>query len=603
MCGIYVTNLSIDQDNLKRKLNFISHRGPDFKGYFQKNDLSFGHTRLSILDLDTRSNQPMIHNEFTLVFNGEIYNYKTIRKELEELGEIFSTQGDSEVILIGYKRWGKNVVPKLNGMFAFSIYDQGKNVVFSARDRLGVKPFYYSWDNGVFEICSQIKPLSDGKTIDNEAIDIYLQTGYIPSPWSIYREVRKLKPGFTMTMRLIEKEIQFEQYWELQQPKVTKLSYQEAKNKLHQLLIDAVKIRLQADVPYGSFLSGGIDSALVSSIANNLEKGNLKTFTIGFDDKQYDESKLANHFSKIIMSDHKEKTCSPKDLLDVLPKFFKVYDEPFADSSAIPSLLLNKYVKSELTVVLSGDGGDESFLGYNHFEWLNKLKFIYFIPQWIRKIIAKSFPFSLFGKRGEGFKSILLYKSIDDFIEGVFSGFGNLLLIEKDKSWLKSFEKFRFSSKNPLQKLADLNIKLWLENDSNVKVDRASMAYGVEVRSPFLDYRVIEFARKLPLDYRYKKGKRKRILRDILADYIPEKVFDVPKKGFSIPIGKWIKNELKNEFEIALNHNCLNRIKNLDKNKLKLFKKLHFENRGDYSAYLWRVFVLSKWMQIYDDKQ
>ena len=598
MCGIYVTNLSIDQDDLKRKLNFISHRGPDFKGYFQKNDLSFGHTRLSILDLDSRSNQPMIHNEFTLVFNGEIYNYKKIRKELEELGEIFSTQGDSEVILIGYKRWGKNVVPKLNGMFAFSIYDREKKEVFSARDRLGVKPFYYSWHKGEFEICSQIKPLSEGKTIDQQAIEIYLQTGYIPSPWSIYKEVKKLKPGFTMTMSLIEQKIELEQYWELRSPQITKLSYEEAKEELHELLKDAVKIRLQSDVPYGSFLSGGVDSALVSAIANKAENGNLRTFTIGFENPEYDESTVARTFSKIIQSNHSETICSAKDLIELFPTFFKTYGEPFADSSAIPSLLLNKTTKPMVTVVLSGDGGDESFFGYNHFDWLIKVLPFFKIPYFFRNLVGTLVPLQWFGKRAKGVQTILKYKTLNNFIEGIFTGFGPILLKHKNVDWLKEFKLFKILADQPLQRAADLNIKLWLENDSNVKVDRASMAYGVEVRSPFLDYRVIEFARTLPISYRFHKGKRKRILRDILDEYIPKSVFDVPKKGFSIPLAEWMRNELKDDIKLHLSDEFLQSINGLNINRVKKFMRLHFTNKQDYSTYLWRIYVLSKWFKI-----
>ena len=598
MCGIYVTNLSIDQDDLKRKLNFISHRGPDFKGYFQKNDLSFGHTRLSILDLDSRSNQPMIHNEFTLVFNGEIYNYKKIRKELEELGEIFSTQGDSEVILIGYKCWGKNVVPKLNGMFAFSIYDREKKEVFSARDRLGVKPFYYSWNKGEFEICSQIKPLAEGKTIDQEAIEIYLQTGYIPSPWSIYKEVKKLKPGFTMTISLIEQKIELEQYWELRSPQITKLSYEEAKEELHELLKDAVKIRLQSDVPYGSFLSGGIDSALVSAIANKAENGNLRTFTIGFENPEYDESTVARTFSKIIQSNHSETICSAKDLIELFPTFFKTYGEPFADSSAIPSLLLNKTTKPMVTVVLSGDGGDESFFGYNHFDWLIKVLPFFKTPYFFRNLVGTLIPLQWFGKRAKGVQTILKYITLNNFIEGIFTGFGPILLKDKNVDWLKEFKLFKILADQPLQRAADLNIKLWLENDSNVKVDRASMAYGVEVRSPFLDYRVIEFARTLPISYRFHNGKRKRILRDILNEYIPESVFDVPKKGFSIPLAEWMRNELKDDIKLHLSDEFLQSINGLNINRVKKFMRLHFTNKQDYSTYLWRIYVLSKWFKI-----
>lgn len=597
MCGFYLTNLPLKEDELKIKLKGISHRGPDFTGILQQDNLSFGHTRLSILDLDPRANQPMLHEDYVLVFNGEIYNYKTIKNELEELGETFSTQGDSEVLLVGYKRWGKALVPKLNGMFAFSIYDREKKEVFSARDRLGVKPFYYSWDKGKFEICSQIKPLSEGKTIDQEAIEIYLQTGYVPSPWGIYKEVRKLKPGFIMTMKLTEQEIEFEQYWELQSPKETKLSYQEAKEELHELLKDAVKIRLQSDVPYGSFLSGGIDSALVSAIANKEENGNLKTFTIGFDNPEYDESALAKTFSKIIGSNHHETICSAKDLIDLFPVFFMTYGEPFADSSAIPSLMLNKTTKPHVTVALSGDGGDESFLGYNHFEWLTKFETFFKLPYFIRRLISIILPFQWLGKRGQRIKNILQYKTFNNFIEGIFTGFGPLLLKHKNVGWLEEFKLFKILSDQPLQRAADLNIKLWLENDSNVKVDRASMAYGVEVRSPFLDYRVIEFARTLPISYRFHNGKRKRILRDILNEYIPESVFDVPKKGFSIPLAEWMRNELKEDIQSHLTVEFFDSIKGLNVKRVKNFMRLHFANKRDYSAYIWRVYVLAKWFK------
>ena len=598
MCGIYLTNLPIKKSKLQSKLKLIKHRGPDYTGTLQKDGLTFGHTRLSILDLDSRSHQPMEHENYLIVFNGEIYNYKDIRLELCDLGESFTTQSDTEVILIGYKIWGKELLTKLNGMFAFCIYDKNNNEVFCARDRLGVKPFYYSWENGNFEICSEIKPLSENKQIDNEAIEIYLQTGYIPSPWTIYEEVKKLKAGHFMILNLKSNEIQLEQYWELKKSVPCKLSYEESKNKLNELLEDAVKIRLNSDLPFGSFLSGGIDSALISSIANKQTGGKLKTFTIGFDDPKYDESLLAKSFSKIIGSSHTETTCSPKDLLELLPIFFSVYGEPFADPSAIPSLLLNKVTKPNVTVALSGDGGDESFLGYNHFDWSWKVKSVFKVPFVTRAFLSKFIPFKLVGKRGKGIKNILNYKNFDYFIEGIFTGFGSFLLKSKKAEWLKEYKSFKSLSNEPLQRTADLNIKLWLDNDSNVKVDRASMAYAVEVRSPFLDYRIIEFARTLPISYRFQKGKRKRILRDILNEYIPQEIFDVPKKGFSIPIGDWFKNELKDDLIKHLNDDFFNKIECLNVENIKLFMKLHFQNKGDYSTYLWRVYVLSKWYSL-----
>jgi len=598
MCGIYLTNKTINENLIKEKLKLIEHRGPDYSGTLKKDGLSFGHTRLSILDLDSRSHQPMIHENYIIVFNGEIYNFEEIKNELKLLGEKFVTQSDTEVLLIGFKIWGKSLVEKLNGMFSFCIYDKSKREIFCARDRLGVKPFYYCWENGIFEICSEIRPLSENKDIDEEAIEIYLQTGYIPSPWSIYKQVKKLKAGYLMILNLESNEIKFEKYWDLKKVKLSKLSYKQAKTKLHELLKDAVKIRLNSDVPFGSFLSGGIDSALVSSIANKQIGGKLKTFTVGFDDPKYDESLLAGAFSKIIGSSHTETKCSAEDLIDLFPVFFSSYGEPFADSSAIPSLLLNKTTKPKVTVALSGDGGDESFLGYNHFDWSWKVKYVFKIPFLIRALVAKVIPFKLAGKRGQGIKNILNYRDFDYFIEGIFTGFGPLLLKNKNTNWLKEYRLFKTLSIDSIQRMADLNIKLWLENDSNVKVDRASMAYAVEVRSPFLDYRIIEFARTLPISYRFQKGKRKRILRDILNEYIPQEIFDVPKKGFSIPIGDWFKNELKDDLIKHLNDDFFNKIECLNVENIKLFMKLHFQNKGDYSTYLWRVYVLSKWYSI-----
>ena len=445
MCGIYLTNLPLKKGQLKSKLDLISHRGPDYMGMFQKDSLSFGHTRLSILDLDPRSNQPMHHEHFTMVFNGEIYNYKTIKKELEDLGETFFTQGDSEVLMIGFKRWGKDLVTKLNGMFAFAIYDQKKQTLFCSRDRIGVKPFYYYWEDGKFEICSQIQPLSENKNVNQEAVSIYLQTGYVPSPFSIYENVNKLPPGFNLEINLKKETKSIEKYWDLSPVKKTSLTYYEAKEKLHELLTDAVKIRLQSDVPYGSFLSGGVDSALVSAIASKLTQKKLKTFTIGFEDKRFDESLLAKKFSKIIETNHIETKCSPQDLMEQLPKLFEVYGEPFADSSAIPSLLLNKTTKPRVTVALSGDGGDESFLGYNHFAWSRIAAIFFKVPYSIRSIISLVIPFSLFGKKADGIKEIFRFKSFHNFIESIFIGFSSMTN-KREKKWLSHYSSFKHLS-------------------------------------------------------------------------------------------------------------------------------------------------------------
>ena len=596
MCGIYLTNIPIYSKEVEQKLEKIRFRGPDNLGVVRKGNISLGHLRLSILDLEERSNQPFTFEHLTLVYNGELYNFKEVKNSLIQEGYSFETTSDTEVLLKGYHAWGEKILDRINGMFAFAVYDENKKTVFIARDRLGVKPLYYSWRNGKLELCSQLAPLNKSK-LDQEAISIYLQTGYIPSPFSIYEEIKKLPPGQYAIFNLKENKKEIHSYWDIKEVEESNISYEDAKEQLHDLIIDAVKIRLQSDVPCGSFLSGGIDSALTSAIANSIQKEKLKTFTIGFDEKEFDESQFAGQFAKIIGSDHHLIQSTQEELPTLLDDFFKAYDEPFADSSAIPSLLLNKKVKPHVTVALSGDGGDESFLGYNHFEWAKKVYMLFLIPLFIRRLATYFMPFKWIGKRGPSIKNIMLMKSFNVFIESIFTGFDTLLLKDK-KQWMSHYKKYLFLSKNKFQKVADLNLKLWLENDSNVKVDRASMVFSVEVRSPFLDYRIIEFARSLPVKYRLYGSKRKRILRDILSNYIPELVFDQPKKGFSIPLAAWIRHSLKDELSKYLKTDKLNPIENLDIAKIQRLFELHLTKDVDYSSYLWRVYVLSKWIHL-----
>ncbi|MEQ7799396.1 asparagine synthase (glutamine-hydrolyzing) [Pedobacter sp. ASV1-7] len=596
MCGIYLTNIPFSKEEVSEKLKTIRFRGPDYLGIKKQGDLIFGHLRLSILDLNVRANQPMSFEGLTIVFNGEIYNFKELRNDLESLGYVFNTTGDTEVLLKGYKEWGSSVVTKLNGMFAFAIYDFKSKKIFCSRDRLGVKPFYYSWKNGQFEICSQLRPINQNKRIDEQAISIYLDCGYIPSPITIYQNVYKLPPGNNLEIDLKTQSFEIKEYWNLKAITETCLSYDEAKEKLHELLKEAVKIRLKSDVPFGSFLSGGIDSALISSIAAKISNQPIRTFSIGFEDPKYDESKAAASYAAIMKSEHTETICKATDVLEMIPKLIEVYDEPFSDSSALPSLLLNKITKQSVTMALSGDGGDESFFGYNHFRLVTYANKVTGLPKFIRKTISKMLIWNVLGRRNDPYKRILSIGSNYDFIAGIFVGYDSLLK-KRDFNWLSHYSGYRIWSKDLLQAAADLNIKLWLENDSNVKVDRASMAYSVEVRSPFLDYNIIEFARTLPVAFRYDKKKKKKILKDILKEYIPEEVFDLPKKGFAVPLDGWIRNELRNDFEENLTDDFLFMIPNLNVKKFKSMFQQHLKGEYDYSSYIWRLYVLSRWYQ------
>jgi asparagine synthase (glutamine-hydrolysing) len=596
MCGFYITNKYLSEQKFKSKLETIQFRGPDYTGILKKDNILFGHLRLSVIDLNKRANQPMQYENLTIVFNGEIYNYNQIKDELLVLGYNFDTTSDTEVLLKAYKEWGEAMIQKLNGMFAFVIYNSDTQELFCSRDRLGVKPFYYYWNNGTFEMCSQLRPMSENKGINREAISIYLDCTYIPSPHSIYKDVYKLPPGHNLKLNLKSKKVAIYQYWDLEKIHETKLNFNDAKDYLHHLLKDAIQIRLKSDVPLGSFLSGGIDSALISSIASKLSDNQLNTYTIGFEDSKYDESKIARQYANIIQSNQTEIICKAEDFLKILPIHFRVYDEPFADSSAIPSLLLNKVTKNYVTVSLSGDGGDESFLGYNHFDKVNYYAPLIKIPYIVRLLLSKLGLASLYGKRSDSVKRLLKTRNVQHFIENIFIG-TNSLLLKRDRAWLSLYSKYWEQSNNWLQRCADLNIKLWLENDSNVKVDRASMAFALEVRSPFLDYRIIEFARSLPLGYRINGREKKYILKEILKEYIPEEIFKQPKKGFSCPIDKWIRNELRDEFEKNLTDSFLLKVPNLDVQKFKRMFNEHLHGKYDYSSYIWRVYVLSKWYQ------
>jgi len=589
-----MTNINYDKDTVVKKITSISFRGPDNLGYCKVNDVTLAHARLSIIDLDSRSNQPMQFESLHIVYNGEIYNFLDLKEELKILGHNFITTSDTEVLLIGYGEWGADLIPKLNGMFAFCIYDTESQEIFCARDRLGVKPFYYYWKNGCFEISSQLLPLSDDKIISSEAVSIYLDCGYIPSPYSIFEDVYKLPPGNAMVIHLNSSKIDIKEYWNLEKVVLSDISYHDAKKQLHDLLKDSIKIRLQSDVPIGSFLSGGIDSALISGIACKVSDKQINTFSIGFDDPKYDESKIASEYAKILGSKHTTTICNPRDVIALIPKFVEVYDEPFADSSALPSLLLNSVTKPYVTVALTGDGGDESFIGYNHFDSVAKFVRFKRIPKAIRFIGLKAFNFNYLKKKFSNLREILRIKTIDDFIEAIFIGYDSLQKI-RTKNWLYKYKNYNTLSSNPIQKAADLNIKLWLENDSNVKVDRASMAYSVETRCPMLDYRIVEFARTLPLSFRYEKNCRKKILRDILKEYIPENVFNHPKKGFAMPLGSWIKDELKDEITSNLGDDFLLQVPNLNVPKFKYLLEEHLNSNHDNSVYIWRIYVLSKW--------
>lgn len=577
MINIYVTNIfekvKKNNDTLALNNNITTYKC---------NDFFIGGNRV---DMKKSQSIGYTFESYSIVLDGAIYN----KKELQSALSVDSTT-DEFLIIKAYSSWGLEAFNKINGVFSLVIYDSTRNEVICARDKLGVKPLYYEWNGGDFQICSRLKQISfENKQLSEVAVSAYLSCGYIPSPYTIFEGIKKLQPGCILRIDLHKNTKEIISYWKLAACKKELLNYEEATAKVHELLKDAVKIRIEEDKNFSCFLSGGIDSALVTAIASKLTTKKIKTFTVGFEEAEYDESAVAQQFSDILGTQHNVETLTKDKFIGLLPKFIEAYDEPFADSSALPSLLLNSTAVKNSPIALAGDGGDECFLGYEHFDSVVKFKRLERIPNLVRIIIAAILPSS------SRFKAILSIPNEYKFIERIF--IGNLdLLKNKNTEWLDTFYSgYKQLSTNGIQKAADLNIQLSLENDSNIKVERASRAYGLQVRSPFLDYRIVELARNLPVEFRFSDGIRKKILRDILEIYIPRDVFEQPKKGFSIPLADWLRTVLKNDIEKQLNDTVLNNIPNLDVKKFKKMMTLHFEKKHDYSAFIWRVYVLVLW--------
>ena len=595
MCGIYISNFTSDSEVID-KLNKVKFRGPDNLSIRRFGSIILGHLRLSIIDLDVRSNQPFTYKNLSIIFNGEIYNYKDLRSELNTLGYDFMTESDTEVILLGFYHFGRDFIKKLNGMFAILIYDSLANKIFAFRDRVGVKPLYYSLSDGKFEAASQIQQLNNNGKIDKDALISYYMSGFIPSPFSIYENIKKLEPGSILEFDLNNLKVNISKFWDLEKlPSKLKSNYKKTKEDLETLIEDCVKIRLNTDVPLGTFLSGGIDSPIVTYYSNKNSQNKINSFTIGFEEKSFNESLTAKYYSKIIDTIHNEKVVSAESLIETLPEFLTVYDEPFSDSSAIPTLILSKYTKNRVTVSLSGDGSDEIFLGYNHFNNLFYLNFFYKIPFFLRRAILKFVPLRLLPK-GNILKKVLSFKKIEDFMIETFYGAGVDYITEKSENVINHYEKYLSYSENYLEKMSDFSIKFWLENDSNVKVDRASMFNSLEVRSPFLDYRLIEFVRKIPTKYKFNNGSKKIILKDILSNFIDKQIFDLPKKGFSIPLKDWINKDLKDEIKSSLSLEFLTSLPYFDESKFVKKMEQHFNNEIDFSRHIWRIYVLNKWI-------
>lgn len=596
MCGIFFSTKKYSKNQVENKLDTIKFRGPDNFGYFSDDKVTLGHLRLSILDLEPRSNQPFFYDQYVVVFNGEIYNFKKLKNQLKKFGYKFNTKSDTEVLIVAFIHWNEKFLLKVNGMFAFVIYNKSSGDVFIGRDRLGVKPLYYNLNEKFVEVCSQISPISNNK-ICKKSLELFYLFGYVPTPFTIYENIKKLEPSSFINYNLKSKKISYKNYWKITYEDKIKIDYKSSKKLLRKKIEDAVGRRLVSDVNLGFFLSSGVDSSLVTAMANKIYNEKIISFSIGFNDPRFDESNDSEKIAKFLKINNKKYIFNEIDLLKLLPNFFKTFDEPFSDVASIPGLLLSNKFKKYGTVALSGDGGDELFFGYKHFKIIKFFSKIYFIPYVLRKIISNFIDLIniiIKSKKLDYVSSLFSYRNINLLC---FSPFIQFSKIKKNQTDIFDYyiNKFELNHINcPLNKCSKINYLLWLDSNSNVKVDRSSMAYSVEVRSPLLDYELIDFATKLPNKFIYEK----KILKDILFDFIPKNFISKNKKGFSVPISKWINKELREEFDKYLTVKNLSNLPNFSVSSFLKKLNLHRKGYSDYSIEIWKIYCLIKWIKI-----
>ncbi|MFC5190244.1 asparagine synthase (glutamine-hydrolyzing) [Algoriphagus aquatilis] len=572
MCGVsgFVDfKFSSDEVILRKMTDSLIHRGPDDAGYFltntAKSQIGLGHRRLSILDLTEQGHQPMVFGKLKIIFNGEVYNFKEIRADLEAEGFSFDSNSDTEVILKAFSRWGKEMVHRLNGMFAIVIFDSEQGILTLIRDRAGVKPLYWYYHDGLFLFASELKSFHEHpsfiKEIDTQGLSLFFQYGYIPEPYTIFKNSFKLKAGHILEFSVFEDSIKTSSYWNVidcyNKEKLV-LEPDEILDQTETLLKSACEYRMVSDVPVGVFLSGGYDSSAVTALLQSSRTEKIKTFSIGFAEEQYNEAHHAKKIADFLGTDHNEYYCGEKDALEILPELPLFFDEPFADSSMIPTILVSRLAKQQVTVSLSADGGDELFGGYekyltagkyfDRFSRLPNRKEVSNVLEMVtpRKIRINSM-FPKFTEKYYRAISFMKSESQTDFMESLQKFFttselNDLAQFEAHKT-LTGFDELALLSQDlsELDKMLALDFKTYQLDNILTKVDRSTMSISLEGREPLLDYRLIEFVSRIDSNYKIKNGNKKYLLKEITHKYIPKELLDRPKMGFSIPLERWLK--------------------------------------------------------------
>lgn len=618
MCGIagFVHhNKTLSEADLRKMVSTIDYRGPDDEGYylttFQQSQVGIGFRRLAILDLSPRGHQPMVFQNLVVTLNGEIYNFREIRTELQKRGYQFDSNSDTEVVIKAFHLWGILMVERFIGMFAIAIFNTDSKELFLVRDRMGIKPLYYHLKGQDLIYASELKPIIAypyfEKELNFNSLSKYLFHGYITGPETIFSNVFKLEPG--TYLKLSDGKIEIEKYWNIKEIYLKNRSEKVVSegdylSRFEDLLKSSVKYRMISDVPIGSFLSGGIDSSLITAVMQNLSDQPINTFTIGFEEESYNEAAQAREVSKFIGTKHHELTLPvgrAKELIEKLPDF---YDEPFGDSSALATILVSQLAKKNATVVLSGDGGDELFCGYKNYNSAVKM----------RKLISVGKVLNIFQQHSDLAK--LLFRINHKYGRYPFLN-NNINIINADyivskyflaniflnKQYVLDNKYFKFKNiSEEIQELYMLNdMVTYLPDDILTKVDRATMSVSLEARVPLLDHRIVEFSFKVPHNLKFNNGVQKYLLKALAYKYIPEKLLDRPKQGFGVPVFKWMKSELRYLIDIYLSDSYL--IKQQLFNPLSIRKLIQEFNTSENSIptgnYIWNILMFQLWYEKY----
>jgi asparagine synthase (glutamine-hydrolysing) len=641
MCGIagfYSKNLNINYKTILTEMGLsLNKRGPDDSGIWFESSKGIGlsHRRLSILDLTISGHQPMlsIDKRFIIIFNGEIYNHNEIRNTInvEYSYKNWRSTSDTETILVALEYYGVDkTISMLIGMFAIAIWDNVNDQLIICRDRVGEKPLYYGWQNNSFLFASELKAFQKhpdfNKIIDKNALALFFKYNYVPYPFSIYEGIKKLQPGTILKLDIKTNKFDIKKYWNFEEVVFNNsTSFKDGNNKfdytshLKNILIESVKSQMQSDVPLGAFLSGGIDSTLIVAIMQSISNVPIKTFTIGYEDINYNEANHAKRIANFLNTDHTEYILKPDEAIKIIPLLSKIYDEPFSDASQIPTFIVSRLAKTKVTVSLSGDGGDELFAGYNRYFMTNKLwPKLQLIPLVIRKYVSLTI-LLISPNKWNFIKKILFFlpkkikniKNLGDKIHKI----ANLLTAS---SQIQLYDKFishwsledhvvigntnfeiekyeQFNKLSDIERMMAIDTLTYLPDDILVKVDRAAMYNSLETRVPFLDRRIIEYAWKIPLKIKLNKNSSKDILKKILYNYVPKNLIDRPKMGFGVPIDNWLRGPLKNWAEDLLNEDEIRNDGLLNYAIIKKKWDEHICGKRNWQYHIWDVLMFQTW--------